>query len=534
MKLQFLGAAQMVTGSSFLLEVADKKILIDCGLFQGSKAVRMLNYREFLYDPQTIDCVILTHAHIDHCGLIPKLCKNGFKGPIYATKVTNELCRIMLPDSAHIQEYDASLINKKGQRSGKKIIEPIYTVDDAFLALQQFVEVDYDEDLMLDENITVRFNDAGHIMGSAILEIFVHENNETVKLLFSGDLGQPNQPIIKDPSIISGADYVICESTYGNRIHKFYDKEAKLAEIINDTVARGGNIIIPSFAVGRTQSVLYYLSKLVKESKIPEIPIVIDSPLAIAATNIIDNNQQEFDEETLALLSYDGSILDVPNLRLTKTFDESKELNNIEGSAIIISASGMADAGRVLHHLKHNLWRPESSVLFVGYQAEDSMGKRLIDGIKRVKIIGEEITVRAKIYNLDGFSAHADREQIVDWLKQVVNPIPNNIFLVHGELSASQPFAEYVEEVIPTKTYIPKYGDIAIIDGRNWHIQETQVVLEPAVKDLEEIFSLAESDFIIIKKRLLDLVLAQPNKLKETEIRIGKVLRYAKKILNDL
>ena len=261
---------------------------------------------------------------------------------------------------------------------------------------------------------------------------------------------------------------------------------------------------------------------------------MIDSPLAIAATNIIDNNQQEFDEETLALLSYDGSILDVPNLRLTKTFDESKELNNIEGSAIIISASGMADAGRVLHHLKHNLWRPESSVLFVGYQAEDSMGKRLIDGIKRVKIIGEEITVRAKIYNLDGFSAHADREQIVDWLKQVVNPIPNNIFLVHGELSASQPFAEYVEEVIPTKTYIPKYGDIAIIDGRNWHIEETQVVLEPAVKDLEEIFSLAESDFIIIKKRLLDLVLAQPNKLKETEIRIGKVLRYAKKILNDL
>ena len=534
MKLQFLGAAQMVTGSSFLLEVADKKILIDCGLFQGSKAVRMLNYREFLYDPQTIDCVILTHAHIDHCGLIPKLCKNGFKGPIYATKVTNELCRIMLPDSAHIQEYDASLINKKGQRSGKKIIEPIYTVDDAFLALQNFVEVDYVEDLMLDENITVRFNDAGHIMGSAILEIFEHENNETIKLLFSGDLGQPNQPIIKDPSIISGADYVICESTYGNRIHKFYDKEAKLAEIINDTVARGGNIIIPSFAVGRTQSVLYYLSKLVKESKIPEIPIVIDSPLAIAATNIIDNNQQEFDEETLALLSYDGSILDVPNLRLTKTFDESKELNNIEGSAIIISASGMADAGRVLHHLKHNLWRPESSVLFVGYQAEDSMGKRLIDGIKRVKIIGEEITVRAKIYNLDGFSAHADREQIVDWLKQVVNPIPNNIFLVHGELSASQPFAEYVEEVIPTKTYIPKYGDIAIIDGRNWHIEETQVVLEPAVKDLEEIFSLAESDFIIIKKRLLDLVLAQPNKLKETEIRIGKVLRYAKKILNDL
>ena len=534
MKLQFLGAAQVVTGSSFLLEVANRKVLIDCGMFQGAKSVRALNYRDFLYAPADIDCVLLTHAHVDHCGLIPKLCKQGFKGAIYATKATVELCRIMLPDSAHIQESDAEIANRKGQRVGRKPVEPLYTVDEAFHALTQFAPVRYDVDLQITPEIMVRYRDAGHIIGSAILEVYVHEDGKTTKLLFSGDLGQPNQPIIKDPTVIGGADYIIVESTYGNRMHQYYDKEEKLAEIINDTVARDGNVIIPSFAVGRTQTLLYYLHKLWREDKIPNIPVVLDSPLAIAATQIFAKNTQEFDEDSTELLNADGSIPEMPHLVIARTAEESKALNETKGAKIIISASGMADAGRILHHLKHNLWKPECSVLFVGYQAEGSMGRRLIEGVKRVKIIGEEVSVKAKIFNLDGFSAHADRSQIVDWLSTIVAPKPQHIFLVHGEPDAAEALGQYIDERLKLTTYIPKYGDTATLHHDKWHVEEADITIEPAVKELEEFLSLAEADYRQIRRRIFNVIASEPKKLHEVVIRLEKVIKYLKKVMNDL
>lgn len=534
MKLQFLGAARTVTGSCFLLEAVGKKILVDCGMFQGSKTIRAQNYNDFSFVPSSIDCVLLTHAHVDHCGLIPKLCNQGFKGTVYATKVTNELCRIMLPDSAHIQEFDAEIANRKGKRAGRQPIEPLYTVDDAFNSLTYFKSVSYDEDLTLSPDIRVRFRDAGHIIGSAILEVFVTENGKMTKLLFSGDLGQPDQPIIKDPTIIEGADYIITESTYGNRLHEYYNREDRLTEIINDTISRGGNVIIPSFAVGRTQTMLYYLHKLWRDGKIPNTPVIIDSPLAIAATQIFAKNTQEYDEESTGMLNADGSLPQMPHLLISKTAEESKAINSREGASIIISASGMADAGRILHHLKHNLWRPESSVLFVGFQAQESMGRRLIDGVKRVKIMGEEVSVKAKIYNLDGFSAHADRNQIMEWIGYVKNPKPVNIFLVHGESIASGALGDLIREKLDTAAYIPYFGDVAIMDGREFYIEETKLIVEPATKDLEEFLSLVESDYRQIRKRVMGLVQREPKKLSDATKKVDKAMKYLKKLLDDL
>lgn len=533
MRLQFLGAARMVTGSCYLLEIGKKKVLVDCGMFQGSKAIRAMNYRNFSFQPSEIDCVLLTHAHVDHCGLIPKLCKQGFKGKIYATKVTNELCQIMLPDSAHIQEFDAEISNRKGQRAGRRPIEPIYTLDDALASLEQFMSVAYDVDLVLGPELRVRFRDAGHIIGSAILEIFVTEADKEVKLLFSGDLGQSNQPIIKDPTIINGADYIIVESTYGDRLHQFYEREDYLAEIINDAIERGGNVVIPAFAVGRTQTMLYYLHKLWRERKIPEIPIILDSPLAIAATKIFAKNTQEFDDESQQLLHKDGSLPQMPQFIISQTAEESRAINNREGSSIIISASGMADSGRILHHLKHNLWRPESSILFVGFQAQESMGRRLLDGIKRVKIMGEEVRVKAKIYNLEGFSAHADRHQIMDWLSNVVNPKPANIFFVHGESLAAGSLSEAVAEKLTASTYVPHFGDVAVIDGRNYSIEETKLVIEPAAKDLEDFLSLIEADYRQIRKQMINLIMREPEKLPDTTKKLTKALKYLKKLLAE-
>jgi metallo-beta-lactamase family protein len=535
MKLTFLGAARMVTGSSYLLEADGKKVLIDCGMFQGSKVIMSLNRRDFLFDPTGIDCVLLTHAHIDHSGLLPKLCKSGFKGPIYATKVTGELCSIMLPDSGHIQEFDAEIANRKGQRAGKKVVEPLYTVEDAYSCLQQFLPVSYDSELRLTDNLVVRYKDAGHILGSSMLEIFVTEEGKTVKLLFSGDLGQPDQPIIKDPTFVDEADYIITESTYGNRVHEQYDKEEKLAEIINETVAQGGNIIIPSFAVGRTQTLLFYLHKLLKAGRIADIPVIIDSPLAISATDIFMHNTQEYDAEAQDIMVRDHeNPLLLPHLKFTKTSDESKALNNLDKPAIIISASGMCDAGRILHHLKHNLWRSESSILFVGYQAQGSLGRRLLEGAKRVKILGEEISVKAQIHNLDGFSAHADQKQLLRWLGNFKKK-PAAVFLVHGEAEMSEPFGRLLQEQLALSTYIPQYADAVVIEGQEWKVEATDIVLvDPVIRQLHDYLETVEKEYDNYGKAIEKLVSADKTKMPEALRRLEKVQAYLQKMLNGL
>ncbi|BBB92691.1 MAG TPA: MBL fold metallo-hydrolase [Methylomusa anaerophila] len=537
MRLTFLGATGMVTGSSYLLEVGEGKFLVDCGMFQGSKAITALNSQPFFYDPASINGVLLTHAHIDHSGLLPRLCKSGFKGPIHATKVTVELCGIMLPDSGHIQEFEAEIANRKGQRAGKKPVEPLYTVDDAYSCLKQFSPVAYNTELKLSPEVTVKFQDAGHILGSSMLEIWVTENGKTVKLLFSGDLGQPDQPIIKDPTIIDHADYIIVESTYGAREHDDEDPVEVLAKAINDTVSKGGNIIIPSFAVGRTQTILYYLHELFKDKLIPDIPVIIDSPLAISATDIFMHNTQEYDSEAYDMFySEHDNPLYLPQLTFTKTSEESKAINKMDRPAIIISASGMADAGRILHHLKHNLWRPQCAVLFVGYQAQGSMGRRLLDGVKKVKIMGEDISVKAKIYNLEGFSAHADRDQLLAWLSNFKTK-PANIFIVHGEKDMSEPFAILLQERLEVSTYIPKYTDSALIDGKDFHIEPSHfIMVDPVMQQLRDLLDEMEREFVDYRRRLEEVSVVGSGNSKGQEILrcLKKIRTFAKKTIDDV
>ena len=533
MRLSFLGATGMVTGSSYLLEVGEQKYLVDCGMFQGSKAITGLNNRSFLFDPTALDGVLLTHSHIDHSGLLPKLCKAGFKGPIYSTKVTAELCSIMLPDSAHIQEFDAEIANRKGQRAGKKMVEPLYTVDDAYICLQQFSSVWYNKELELSPQIKVKFRDAGHILGSSLLEVWVTEEGQTSKIVFSGDLGQPNQPIIKDPTIIEEADYVVVESTYGNRLHAPEDPVEMLGQYIRETVHRGGNVIIPAFAVGRTQTLLYHLHNLYNDGKIPDMPVIIDSPLAISATNVFTRNIQEYDKTAFQMMfEMHDNPLTLPQLRVTKTAEESRGLNKLDQPAIIISASGMADAGRILHHLKHNLWRPESTVLFVGYQAQGSLGRRLVEGAKRVKIMGEEISVKATIHNMEGFSAHADRGQLLDWLGHIKKK-PANVFIVHGEPDMSEPFAQLLKEKLDLDSYIPKFGDAALITGRQWQIIAGDVeVYEPELLQLREYMAELEQELAGYRQRVEAMVVGKVVKMPDLMRRVEKIRTFVRKTLN--
>ena len=532
MRLEFLGAAHTVTGSCFLLELDEKKYLIDCGMFQGAKRIRERNYAAPTYNPAEIEAVFLTHAHIDHCGLLPRLCKNGFQGAIYATKATCELAQIMLPDSAQIQESDAELQNRKGMRSGAVPVQPLYTMDDAMDALRHFVPQAYGQRLGITEHLAIVFHDAGHILGSSILEIETVEGGEAKRLVFSGDIGQPKQPIIKDPSVITGADYLVIESTYGDRLHQDYDKESALAEIVNDTIDRGGNLVIPSFAVGRTQTLLYYFHRLCREGRIDsDIPIIIDSPMAIAATRVFAQNTQEFDDESTEFIAKHG-LPEMPQLRLCESAEESRALNSSEGSAIIISASGMADAGRILHHLKHNLWRPESTVLFVGYQAEGSMGRRLVDGIKRVRIMGEEIVVRAKVQMLDGFSAHADANQLLAWIAEVKEPKPKKIFIVHGEAQAQEALKERIENELGLDAYIPFQGDIARIEGKHCEIQPSNIPSISVEKEMEEFLRTVDSTYRAQRRRLLQLVIKNPELMEPIIKSVQKGWNYMKKIFS--
>ena len=489
MEIKFLGASNVVTGSNFLIETDKYKILLDCGMFQGSKELEKLNFEKFSYNPADIDYLILSHAHIDHSGRIPKLVKEGFKGKIICTSATFDLCKIMLIDSANIQQSDVEWENRKRQRAGKKPIESLYTMDDAEMSLRYFEPYLYDQKINLNEDIIVRFKDAGHILGSAIVELWIKEKKDFTKIVFSGDLGMPGRPIIKSPEYIDEADYIIIESTYGNRIHE--DMKAstkKLVEIINTTAKNGGSVIIPSFAVGRTQEIIYELNKYYEYDKSIEeymrIPVYVDSPMAVRATEAFQANPNCFNDETKKLILNGDNPFEFSNLFYVKSQQESMKLNQYNFPRVIISASGMCTAGRIRHHLKHNLWKANNSIVFVGYQAEGTLGRKLLDGVNNVKILGEEIKVEAEIHDLEGFSGHADQTILMKWLNNFKNK-PKKIFVVHGEKESSNEFAKMIKTELGVDVIVPNLGDGFKIEEvvKQSH---TGVVLEP-IKEREDI-----------------------------------------------
>lgn len=468
MKITFLGAAKTVTGSCYLVEAKGAKFLVDCGMFQGRSKEDVMNEEPFPFNPGNIDFVILTHSHIDHSGRIPKLYVEGFKGDVFTTKASMELCAIMLPDSGHIQEFENEWTNRKRERAGLPPVKPLYTFQDATDCIKLFKSVNYNEVVKLKENIKVRFNDAGHILGSSIVELWINENGEDTKMVFSGDLGNKGIPILRDPSIIESADYLVIESTYGNRLHN--DSKNKLERFVNiiaETVEKGGNVVIPSFAVGRTQEIIYELNEQRDKYKdklkdILNTPVFVDSPLAVSATQVFRNNLDCFDEEARNYIRNGDNPLDFPGLQFTQSLDESKALNENKESKIIISASGMCEAGRIKHHLKHNLWRKECSIIFVGYQAEGTLGRRLVDGAKRVKIFGEDISVNARVEMIEGFSGHADRDGLLEWIGRF-NRKPGKIFIVHGEETVMNEFSASIQQKYGIQTIIPSKGDSYVV-----------------------------------------------------------------------
>ena len=470
MKITFLGATKTVTGSNFLVEAAGKKFLVDCGMYQGNAEDEYKNEAPFAYNPSEIDFMLLTHAHIDHSGRIPKLYNEGFRNPIYAHKATCDLCSIMLPDSGHIQEMEITWKNKKRVRQGEKPIDPIYTAEDAARSLEVFTPVNYDEIIEITPNIHVRFNDAGHMLGSSIIEVWADEDGKTTKTVFTGDLGNNDIPLLNSPTMIDDTDFLVMESTYGSRLHNRNDEKAELfLKIVSETIDNGGNVVIPSFAVGRTQEILYEINKI-KETKnddefrkryktLMKSSVYVDSPLAISATEIFRENMNLFDEETKHAISQGDNPLEFPGLQFTMTADESKALNENEIPSIIISASGMCEVGRIKHHLKHNLWDPKNTILFVGYQAPGTLGYKIVNGAKNVKIFGEEIAVNARIEYIEGYSGHADQEWLMNFIYSFREKRPQNIFLVHGEPESQEVLKQKIETDIKIPVFIPEYGE---------------------------------------------------------------------------
>ena len=469
MKITFLGATQMVTGSNFLVEAAGKKFLVDCGMFQGREELEEENYNPFDYDPKEIDFMLLTHAHIDHSGRIPKLYNEGFRGPIYAQKATCDLCSIMLPDSGHIQEMEAEWKNKKRLRKGQETKPPLYTAEDAIKSQELFVPVKYDEIIQVDENIYVRFNDAGHMLGSSIIEVWTKEDGKETKTVFSGDIGNNDIPLLSSPTMIESCDYLVMESTYGSRLHMKNDEKAEIfLDVVSETIDNGGTVVIPSFAVGRTQEILYELEKI-KEKKHDEefnrkyktlmkVPVYVDSPLAISATEIFKKNTDLFEDEIREKIEAGNNPLEFPGLKFTRTADESKALNESQEPSIIISASGMCDVGRIKHHLKHNIWNPKSTILFVGYQAPGTLGHSIVNGAKKVTIFGEEMAVNARIEYIEGYSGHADQEWLMNFVYSFISK-PKHIFLVHGEDDSQTVLKNKILEGTGIGVSIPEYGE---------------------------------------------------------------------------
>jgi metallo-beta-lactamase family protein len=462
LKIDFLGAARTVTGSMHLLTVNGARLLLDCGLYQGRRKESFERNRNLPFDPTTVDAMILSHAHIDHSGNIPSLVKNGFQGNIYATPATRDLCSAMLRDSGHIQEEDVRYLNKKRARKGEPPVEPLYTQEDAMASLNHFVSVGYGRRLPVAPGVTLTFRDAGHILGSSVVVLDIQEGGQKRRLLFSGDLGRPGAPILKDPQVVDGVDYLLIESTYGDRLHdpiRTADKE--LRSVILDTHRRGGKVIVPAFAVGRTQELVYALHQLAEARKLPSLPIYVDSPLAVNVTEIFRLHSECYDEEVKAFLEEAGrrDPFGFHRLEYVRSVEDSKELNFLRDPAVIISASGMAEAGRILHHLKNNVEDPRSTVLIVGWQAPHTLGRRLVERQPRIKIFGEEYNLRARVKTINGFSAHADRDELLDYVRQMGPEGLKRVFVVHGEESASLALADAIHNLGVQQVAVPRRGE---------------------------------------------------------------------------
>lgn len=492
MKLTFVGADHQVTGSCHFLQACGKNILVDCGMQQGSNPYECC---ELPVDEALIDYVFLTHAHVDHSGNLPLLYAKGFRGLVFTTEASADLCSIMLRDCAHIQMQEAEWKNRKAKRnSGLSAVEPAYTMEDADGVIRRLVPCEYDKNIEISDGITIRFTDVGHLLGSASIEVWLTEDGVSRKIVFSGDIGNKNQPLIKDPAYTKEADYVVMESTYGDRYHTKERPEyvSDLAEVINKTFAKGGNVVIPSFAVGRTQEILYFLRKIKEDNMIPDFPrfeVYVDSPLAVEATGVFQKNINTcFDDDAMALVRKGINPLNFPGLKLAITSDESKQINFDEKPKVIISASGMCEAGRIRHHLKHNLWRPECTILFVGYQAVGTLGRALIEGADEVKLFGEVVEVRAKIMQLPGLSGHADKGGLIEWVNAFEKK-PDRVFIVHGEDTTCNLFAECLKLEYGQKAYAPYSGTrVDLITGAIEY-EAAPVAVKKRVRGVSDVFA---------------------------------------------
>lgn len=547
MKVTFLGATRTVTGSNFLVEGAGKKFLVDCGMYQGKATDELKNEEDFAFDVKSIDFMLLTHAHIDHSGRIPKLYNEGYRNPIYAHKATCDLCGIMLPDSGHIQEMEVEWKNRKRARKGEPELPPLYTAEDATKCLEVFKPVKYDEIIDIDQNIHVRFNDAGHMLGSAIIEVWVTENEKTTKAVFSGDLGNNDIPLLSEPTMIEDADYLVMESTYGDRLHVGTKDKAKVfLDIVSETLDNGGTVVIPSFAVGRTQEILYELNMIKEErskdpkfqeeyEKLMRVPVYVDSPLAISATEVFKENEDLFDDETKAIMERGDNPLEFPGLKFTRTADESKALNERDEPSIIISASGMCEVGRIKHHLKHNIWNPKSTILFVGYQAPGTLGRTIVDGAKTVKIFGEEFSVRARIEYIEGYSGHADQEWLLNFVYSFIKK-PKHIFLVHGEPKGQMVLKDKIVETANIPVTIPGFGEKYTLDenlkvesnynqpGKERYLRlEVLDRMETLQEEIEDMKNIIKED-MLSKERNDEDVQKINEKIKEIERKIVDII----------
>lgn len=511
MKIKFCGATTSVTGSCHLITTDKHKILLDCGQFQGGKAMEAMNNEPFPFDAEEVESVILSHAHIDHCGRLPLLVKRGFKGAIYCTDATADLLEVMLKDSAFIHEKDAEMQSRKNLRGGKPIVEPLYTMKDAEATLKLLKPILYNKLVEINPEMKICFNDAGHILGSAIIELWATEGENTSKIVFSGDLGVIDRPILRDPTKIKKADYVIMETTYGNRLHPA--NSTSIDELINitlETVKRGGSVVIPSFAVGRTQELIYQFNMFYEQhpeyqAELEKVNVYIDSPMATTTTEVFKKNAQVFDAETKNYILNGDHPLDFKNLKFTRNTADSQMLNMDKSPKVIISASGMCEAGRIRHHLKHTLWDERNSIVFVGYQAEGTLGKQLIQGATEIKLFGETVVVNAQIHNLEGFSGHADQRGLLDWISGFTVE-PKQIFLVHGELDSKQDFAEIVKNQFG-------YSPVVITENSEFELETGKLLSnEEVICD-----SMDEEDIVELKDRITSIKAELDNILTSTQ-----------------